>query len=228
MKQSLGNLVHPIMSRALEVKRKADLGENPNLESEQTLLRALLMTEVEATRWPDFGGDVSSGFHPLDSPTNVTLKTDQQFLGVRYALVCWLDELFILHSPLEPAWNERKLEVALYGTNNRAWKFWEQARLAETRVSLDALEVFYLCVMLGFRGELLEEPGKLRNWCRTIQQRLSHIGKEWTPPPEIDPPTNVTPLRGNTKFRSALWWTCVLLLFVIPVAAFIVVQRLTE
>ncbi len=228
MKQSLGNIVHPIIGRALELKRKADLGESPNLESEQTFLRGMLMTELESSRWPDFGGDVDGGFHPLDTPGQIVPKEEKQFLGVRYALVCWLDELFILHSPWESVWNERKLEVALYGTNNRAWKFWEQARLAETRSSPDALEVFYLCVMLGFRGELLEEPGKLRNWCRTVQQKLSHIGEEWKPPPEIDPPTNVTPLRGSEGFRSAVWWTCVLLLFVIPVAAFIVVQRLTE
>ena len=42
----------------------------------------------------------------------------------------WLDELFILYSSWESAWNERKLEGSLYGSNDRAWRFWEQARIA--------------------------------------------------------------------------------------------------
>ena len=66
-------------------------------------------------------------------------------------MVCWLDELFLVDSAWDARWNESKLELALYGTNDRAWHFWEQARLADTRPGTEALSAFFLCVMLGFR-----------------------------------------------------------------------------
>ena len=85
-----------------------------------------------------------------DVAASIAISEPTRFLGVRYGLTCWLDELFILYSPWERLWNERKLEASLYGTNDRAWRFWEQARLAESRAGSSALEVFYLCVILGF------------------------------------------------------------------------------
>ena len=53
--------------------------------------------------------------------TDVTTELD-----IRYAMVCWIDELFILNSVWGTQWNEQKLEVDLFGTNDRAWKFWEK------------------------------------------------------------------------------------------------------
>src|SRR5947209_13972033 len=115
----------------------------------------MLLTESEARRHPDFGGE---GERPAQTPASEAAPAGRPFLGVRYALACWLDELLILNSPWSAAWNERKLEAALYGTNDRAWKFWEQAELAAARPTTDALEGFFLCVVLGFRGELGLEP----------------------------------------------------------------------
>src|SRR6266852_5305509 len=65
-------------------------------------------------------------------------RSPEVFLGIRYALACWLDEVFILDSPWGRIWNERKIEEALYGTNDRAWFFWEQAQHAANRTGVDA------------------------------------------------------------------------------------------
>ena len=51
-----------------------------------------------------------------------------EFLGIRYALTCWLDEMLIEAGWRE--WDENKLESALYRTNIRYGNFWQQARLA--------------------------------------------------------------------------------------------------
>src|SRR5262249_62306200 len=120
------------------------------------------------------------------------MRRDEAFLGIRYALVCWLDEIFILDSPWASEWNERKLEEGLYGTNDRAWKFWEQARKAEARPGTDALEVYYLCVVLGFRGDLRNAPERLAGWRNTIESRIAKgQGQERQGPPGRTQPLDV-------------------------------------
>src|SRR5207253_5972906 len=85
----------------------------------------------------------------------------------------------------ESAWNERKLEVGLYGTNDRAWKMWEQAKKAESRSGTDALETYYLTVMMGFRGDLRDNVDKLRTWTSNTQARIFRgLGQEWPTPAE--------------------------------------------
>jgi len=88
----------------------------------------------------------------------------EQFELARKALVFWCDELLI-NSPWAFAseWRNDPLEREIYGTRNRAWKFFECASFARGLARSDALEVFALCVANGFqgvyRGEgLLYEP----------------------------------------------------------------------
>ncbi len=227
MHEDLANLVHPILHYGLALKQRLDRGQAPSLELEQAALKNMLQTDLEAAQNPEFGGEGRVvGFDTaIEGRAATGVET---FLGARYALTCWLDDLFIVHSPWSSAWNERKLEVALYGTNDRAWRFWQQAKLAETRPTPDALEAYFLCVMLGFRGELGDDPDKLRAWCKSVQGRLTQMGEEWPHPPELDPPTDVPPLYGMESFRSALYWTCVLLLLLIPLGTFVILQQVTE
>jgi type VI secretion system protein ImpK len=133
MQEEIANLVHPVLACGLRLKERLQQGDKPLLDVEQATLKGLLLSEAEARRWTSFGGEAGAGGPgELAAPGAGRRGGEQQFLGIRYALVCWLDELFTLDSPLAGAWNERKLEVALYGTNDRAWKFWDQARRAET------------------------------------------------------------------------------------------------
>lgn len=224
MQEELANLVHPVLSYALDLRSRVERGEAPSLELEQVALKNLLRSDQDANRWVEYGGEMDTG--SLSSAPQA--PGVPPFLGIRYALTCWLDDLFIVHSPWESAWNERKMEVALYGTNDRAWRFWEQARLAENRATTDALEAFFLCVMLGFRGEMGEHPERLRAWSRSVQGKLTGMGEDWPHPPELDPPTQVPPLYGRDRFRSAVFWTCLILLFFLPVASFLLAQQFSE
>src|SRR5262245_14486193 len=125
LSEELSNLVHPIIAHALGVKQRLDRGETLHIDTEQAALKALLLPDSEAQRRADFGGVVfhesrGVGAHAEEDPN----RRASRFLGVRYALSCWLDELFVVYSPWSQDWNERKLEVALYGGNDRAWRFW--------------------------------------------------------------------------------------------------------
>ncbi|MFK7820830.1 MAG: DotU family type IV/VI secretion system protein, partial [Planctomycetaceae bacterium] len=49
-------------------------------------------------------------------------------------------------------WQNTPLELELYGTRSRAWRFFENAAEARSLENSDALEVFALCVANGFEG----------------------------------------------------------------------------
>jgi type VI secretion system protein ImpK len=209
MRAEIARLVHPVIAYGLRLRERLDRGEVPDLLTEQAALRGMLFSEGPARQWPDFGGDGTG-----------------HFLGVRYALVCWLDEIFILDSPWTTQWNERKLEEALYQTNDRAWKFWEQAERAADRP--DALEAFYLCVILGFRGIYREDPARVseyrRNWEKVFHQVQQ---KGPTMPPDSKPAMNVRPMRGRDRFQKVVMAWAVAMLIVLPVlTAYVVYNQL--
>jgi type VI secretion system protein ImpK len=71
----------------------------------------------------------------------------------KYALASWIDDLLIA-SPWRGHdwWESNSLEFALFKSRDRATKFFVKAKEAAELPRRDALEVFYLCVVLGFRG----------------------------------------------------------------------------
>jgi type VI secretion system protein ImpK len=209
MREEMAGLVYPVFRHGLRTLDRLRAGDKLDLAKEQADLKGLLKTATEARRWPDYGGD------------------GERFLGVRYALACWLDEVFILYSPWGEAWNEAKLETALYGTTERAFRFWEQAHQAESRGEADALEAFYLCVMLGFRGEYRDDPRRLADWREAVEAQFGRSGpRDWPGPPELPPTTNVPPLTARAGLRRLAVAAAVVLAVVVVVASFIAVLRL--
>jgi type VI secretion system protein ImpK len=227
MREELANLVHPVFSYGLNLKQRLESGERPDFDSEQMTLKGLLLSELEAKRFAEYGGQPDSpGMTRIGGSSR---RSPDQFLGIRYSLACWLDEIFILDSPWEKEWNERKMEEALYGSNDRAWAFWEQARLAEARPGIDALEVFYLCVMLGFRGDLRDDATKLRAWADAAGARIAREqGKEWPMPPELEAPTNVPPLHGRDRLHRMVLVAAAAALLIIPIIVFAVVKQIGQ
>jgi type VI protein secretion system component VasF len=146
---------------------------------------------------------------------------------VRYLLACWLDEFFIGYTPWAERWKERKLETALYGSNERAWKLWEQARQAERRSESDPQEVFYLSVMLGFRGDMEREPAALQAWAEAARARHGRL-RPWAAPPEQEPPTDVPPLRWRSRLRRTVLVGGLLLLVLIPLVTFFIARQLGQ
>jgi type VI secretion system protein ImpK len=221
MQEHIANLVHDVLIHGLRLRERADAGEPVDLETEQATLKKLVL-EPRAQGWADYAGDaLDKSF--VGTATAQRRSTDQ-FLGIRYALVCWLDEVMI-DSPLRDAWNDRKLETELYGTNMRAEEFWRQARKAEAKLGSDAAEVYFLCSMLGFRGEMGGNLEELHARVGAVQTR---IGRPPEPPvpPEREAPTFVPPRRGRDRMQAmVLVWAAVLLV-VVPVAVFFLVRKI--
>jgi type IV/VI secretion system ImpK/VasF family protein len=227
MRDEIANLVYPVLLRGLSLKeRLGSTGTMPDLDNEQAILKKYLNPE-DTRRAGDFMGDTgldSSGVvHRSGDPGR---RLTDRFLGIRYALACWLDEIFILDSPWAREWTERKLETALFDSNLRATGFWEQARKAETREGDDALEVFFLCVMLGFQGDRRDRPDQLQAWINTTRKRLSEgLKKEPPAPVEVDPPVDVPPLRARDRFARMLVVSGVLFLLLIITSIVVLVLK---
>jgi type VI secretion system protein ImpK len=217
MRDDLAGHVYPVLQHGLRLRARLDRGERPVLAAEQAELKRLLGSPSQPAPW-GMGRDVA---------TSIAISEPTRFLGVRYGLTCWLDELFI-DSPWSREWDENKLESALFETNIRYRNFWEQARLAETTPeSTDAVEAFLLCVLLGFRGELAEKPDAFREWVSAAKSRAGKgYGKELPAVPEIAPSSNVPLLLGIEGYRKMARTLGLTLLGAIPVVTFLVVLLL--
>jgi type VI secretion system protein ImpK len=226
MHPALARQFHETVAYGLDLKERLEQGARPPLDYELERLRGLLLGGSELKNLEDYAGEPGGAG---DLRMTMGRGDSNRFLGARYALTCWLDEIFIADSPYADDWNERKLEVAIYGgSSDRAWKFWEQARLAEKRPGTDALEVFYWCVMLGFRGELRDSPDKLRDWTHAIRDRIRRAHRaELALPADRGFDTYVPRLTGRDRFETMLKVAAGLALVAVPALIVLVMRGLS-
>jgi type VI secretion system protein ImpK len=148
----------------------------------------------------------------------------------KYAIVSWIDEVMI-DAPWEGSrwWNENKLETEIYNTNDREWKFYAQAKEAFKLQKRDALEVYYVCMVLGFRGlyrdpvkaahdaEVLQLPPDLETWAREVSMAI-RLGQGR---PQISdgtrPIEGAAPLEGPSMLIWSAFTGVVLVVFVVMV-----------
>jgi len=210
MRKEIADYVLPVFRSAIEYKEGLRSNEavwRYRFAECQKKMLALLQAPVR----DDLRSDVLGDHRSMDvGPATARLA----FLGIRYALACWLDEIFILDSPWKDQWNVNSLESTLYKSRERATEFWEQAQRAQTRATRDALEVYYLCVMLGFRGDMLEKPAELNAWRDAVQSQITQEeGRTYSAPTGLQVnPTVHTKLDGAGKMQ---WWFMVCMILVL-------------
>jgi len=85
----------------------------------------------------------------------------------KYAIVSWIDEMLV-DSPWSGRewWSNNVLEVEYFNTRLCFERFYVRTQEATALPRRDALEVFYVCVVLGFRG-LYRDPEAAREWIET-------------------------------------------------------------
>jgi type VI secretion system protein ImpK len=209
MQEAIAGFVHPVFEYGLHLRDRLEAGEALNFAQEQTALKEMLSAP-----------DQDDGSRPSASE-ETPRPNDSSIDLMRFALAAWLDELFVYYSPWGHKWADHKLETALFRSDNAGWKFWREAQQAETQADLDALEVFYLCVLLGFRGERRDEPEKVELWLAAVKTRLRACKQEpWTPPPAIEPSTHVPPLDGRQRLRRMVFVGGMSLIVLIPFVVF--------
>jgi type VI secretion system protein ImpK len=175
MTDPFASIVGPVFQHVIDLQQRLDEGENPPLEPERAKMMEIL-TEA-------------------DQKANASELLAHDYELARHALVYWIDEVLI-NSTWKSAmeWRQRILEWELYQERLRADRFYERAREAEALASTDPLEVFYLCVALGFRGRQSDNPAELRKWTERVYNRIVTGGQQ---PDKFlpDDPNDREPLR---------------------------------
>jgi type VI secretion system protein ImpK len=153
----------------------------------------------------------------------------------RYALVSWIDEVLI-DAPWQYSewWKEHTLESEDFKTQDRSEQFYLKAKEAAALRSKDAMEVFYVGVVLGFRG-LYRYPDRaaalcgpfelapdLETWAKQTAMAIQ-LGRGRPPISEASAPIEgAPPLDG----RFTLLWAAILatILSVLAVMTYLFVR----
>jgi type VI secretion system protein ImpK len=99
--------------------------------------------------------------------------------AAKYAFCAAVDEI-ILRSPfaIRDTWERRPLQLALFGEQLAGENFFNRLEALRARGSahLQALEVFHMCLLLGFQGRYLIEGGeKLAYLTARLGEEIAHL-----------------------------------------------------
>jgi type VI secretion system protein ImpK len=134
-------------------------------------------------------------------------RTDDWQLA-SYAVAALVDEMLIVDIPWEGQawWENHAMEVDLFGSRRRATEFYARAEKAAALPIPDAISIFVLAVLMGFRGILRDSPEQVEAWLRT-NSRLVRFGEDQPTLPSLSaPPAGAPPQEGQLK----LLWQVVL------------------
>jgi type VI secretion system protein ImpK len=150
MTKSFSRLVGPVLEHVVGFQQALLRGEQPAIESE----RRALISLIDET----------------DRAASKAVELAQLYHLARFALIYYIDETLIMSTwKHASAWKNSILELHYFDPPRRAAReFWAKADQAETLArsgkGTDALEIFYLCAALGFRGELVVDEAELVRW----------------------------------------------------------------
>ncbi|HTZ58687.1 MAG TPA: DotU family type IV/VI secretion system protein [Acidobacteriaceae bacterium] len=97
------------------------------------------------------------------------------------AVVSFLDEsVLILQSPTFADWSQRTLQEELFGHNRMGEVFFENLRgllsRPETQEGVDCLEVYLLCLLLGYRGRYaFGGGGDIEMFIRQMREKIARF-----------------------------------------------------
>jgi type VI secretion system protein ImpK len=142
MTPKFAQAIDPVMLHVLGLLDRISREERPSPPDERLRIRAL-----------------------IDQAEALLGASEQWQLG-KYALAAWIDEMLV-DAPWDGRdwWSNNVLEMELFSSRECYDRFYILAKEASTLANRDALEVFYICVVLGFRG-LYRDPDFSRS---TIQ-----------------------------------------------------------
>jgi len=120
----------------------------------------------------------------LFDQAELALGNTEEWQLAKYALCCWIDSQLIAAPWIERDWwIDNSLERYFFGHGFAHAEFFVRAAESNKLAQKDALEVYYLAVVLGFRGfydeadsairaSSLNLPATLEEWCRGVSLSL--------------------------------------------------------
>lgn len=209
MREPIARNFHAVVRAGLNLVERLEAGAQPDLKQEQERLKFLLDGESDVRNLPDYAGEV-----PMTRVSAADIRTSRvvsrqsgEFLGIRYGLTCWLDEMVLepgtrwRESKFGRDWNNTNLEYQIYQISIGADGFWEQELKAEKRPGNDAVEAYYWLAMLGFKGFYRgEHPEEFKKRLKSMEQRINARAEEFSQPADRGFKTAAQYLTGKQQF----------------------------
>ena len=126
--------VNRVFDAVLDLVDRIEHHERPDLNEEKKLIRM----DLDA---------LTAG------ATNQPGQRTEDLDLARRALLYWVDEVL---TQADAEWKDITLEFDYYGEKNRAWRFYEYGERAARSSAPDIIETWYLCLVLGFEGDIGE------------------------------------------------------------------------
>lgn len=99
----------------------------------------------------------------------------------KFALASFVDEVVLTNNfPLKNEWEKNPLQLEYFGEQLAGNKFFDklEAMLKQLDTTQDAVEVYYFCMLLGFKGRYaIYEQDKLLSIMQTTANALVKVGK---------------------------------------------------
>jgi type VI secretion system protein ImpK len=166
----------------------------------------------------------------------VQLGSTPEWQLAKYALCSWIDALLI-DAPWQGKgwWKDNCLEKKYFGRRDAHEAFFQRSTEAAGLGRKDALEVYYLAVVLGFRGFYADSdssykssivsahrlPDTIDAWCRTTARSLQLRQGRPAIPESVQAGGSAKPLSGKTSL--AIFSMISIVLFGLAIATALIV-----
>jgi type VI secretion system protein ImpK len=109
-------------------------------------------------------------------------KFNHKIISVsKFALASFIDETILTNNfPLRSEWERNPLQLEYFGEQLAGNKFFDklESMLQQPEVTQDAVEIYYLCMLLGFKGRYgVYEQEKLLAIMQSTANTLVKVGK---------------------------------------------------
>ncbi|OUT55122.1 hypothetical protein SV7mr_40140 [Stieleria bergensis] len=170
MTPRFADAVDPILIHAFSLMERIDAGEDLSVAEEKRTLEGLIQQADQRLQG-----------HCADWPL------------AKYALAAWIDEMLVDAHIWQGQdwWRDNVLEWSLFKSRRCNDLYYVHAKNALGEDSDDALQLIYICVMLGFRGLYRDEkfnrmlidqhglPGDLQSWTTEYGNAVRLARQRW-------------------------------------------------
>lgn len=130
---------------------------------------------------PTIRVSVQSLFQEIEQRGATLRYPDRQMKSAKFALAAFVDETILnINSPLREEWEKDPLQLEYFGEHLGGIKFFERLDnlLKEIKTEADVVEVYYVCMLLGFKGKhKVYMEDQLQQVIKNTADQLKRVGR---------------------------------------------------
>lgn len=183
----------------------------------------ILLNNRSVPKDPDeFSGNIQKFLDQFERAAKKNDFNAEDIFDAKYAFCAAIDEA-VLSSKMNirDIWERRPLQLVLFGDQLAGEHFFDKLEVARNGGAsrINALEVFHMCLLIGFKGRyLLEGPEKLKYLTLQLGEQITHIkGKAATFAPNWAAPDTIS----NAIKRDIPFWVITSVLALLGLVAYI-------